>query len=332
MTSSFRILVSCGFSGPIPETIGSLQQLSVFILREYMDLLLGTVLMIVRKASGTCGISVVGRNYYGVFPLRGKLLNVREASHKQIMENAEIQSIKQILGLQHGKQYDSNVGGHYETWNTGVLGPVALCGLDQGKWDLSWAKWTYQQNNPSEICLQMREKGYASRIVVQRSTEEESLHVIKFWRDFDSQPVGNEMGTVNKIVPAGVIESLLSQVPGLSFWRYGNSNSRWYTKSVNLCERDTEMPRKLMRILKKLREEDPAYYQLCHLVRHSEQPREVIADEGDPKSSEELFTESGNEKSVDNLIPKSETDFLEYANLISQKLHQYERCLTSLLL
>ncbi|CAL5356365.1 unnamed protein product [Camellia sinensis] len=32
---------------------------------------------------------------------------MREASHKQIMENAEIQSIKQILGLQHGKQYDS---------------------------------------------------------------------------------------------------------------------------------------------------------------------------------------------------------------------------------
>ncbi|OVA19386.1 DNA topoisomerase II [Macleaya cordata] len=59
------------------------------------------------KALAMAGISVVGRNYYGVFPLRGKLLNVREASHKQIMENAEIQSIKQILGLQHGKEYDS---------------------------------------------------------------------------------------------------------------------------------------------------------------------------------------------------------------------------------
>ena len=53
------------------------------------------------------GISVVGRNRYGVFPLRGKLLNVREASHKQIMENAEINYIKQILGLQHGKEYTS---------------------------------------------------------------------------------------------------------------------------------------------------------------------------------------------------------------------------------
>ncbi|CAL5412423.1 unnamed protein product [Camellia sinensis] len=37
----------------------------------------------------------------------GTLLNVRKASHKQIMENAEITSIKQILGLQHGKQYDN---------------------------------------------------------------------------------------------------------------------------------------------------------------------------------------------------------------------------------
>ncbi|KAK3030786.1 hypothetical protein RJ639_035451 [Escallonia herrerae] len=59
------------------------------------------------KALAMAGISVVGRNYYGVFPLRGKLLNVREANHKQIMDNAEIQNIKQILGLQHGKDYDS---------------------------------------------------------------------------------------------------------------------------------------------------------------------------------------------------------------------------------
>ncbi|KAJ4785264.1 DNA topoisomerase 2 [Rhynchospora pubera] len=65
------------------------------------------------KALAMAGISVVGRNYYGVFPLRGKLLNVREASHKQIMDNAEIQNIKQILGLQHGKEYDSTKGLRY---------------------------------------------------------------------------------------------------------------------------------------------------------------------------------------------------------------------------
>ncbi|KAL6655583.1 hypothetical protein ACP70R_006409 [Stipagrostis hirtigluma subsp. patula] len=65
------------------------------------------------KALAMSGIAVVGRDHYGVFPLRGKLLNVREASHKQIMDNAEIQNIKQILGLQHGKQYDSTKGLRY---------------------------------------------------------------------------------------------------------------------------------------------------------------------------------------------------------------------------
>lgn len=60
------------------------------------------------------GISVVGRNCYGVFLLRGKLLNVREASHKQIMEHAEIQNIKQILGLQYGKVWPLNL------WDMGI--------------------------------------------------------------------------------------------------------------------------------------------------------------------------------------------------------------------
>ncbi|CAM8927292.1 unnamed protein product [Rhodiola kirilowii] len=59
------------------------------------------------KALAMAGISVVGRDHYGVFPLRGKLLNVREANSKQIKENAEIQSIKKILGLQQEKQYEN---------------------------------------------------------------------------------------------------------------------------------------------------------------------------------------------------------------------------------
>ncbi|TPP66786.1 DNA topoisomerase 2 [Fasciola gigantica] len=50
---------------------------------------------------------VVGRDNYGVFPLRGKLLNVREASSKQIMENAEINALIKILGLQYKNKYES---------------------------------------------------------------------------------------------------------------------------------------------------------------------------------------------------------------------------------
>ncbi|KAI9430165.1 DNA topoisomerase [Lactarius indigo] len=61
------------------------------------------------KALAVAGLGVVGRDYFGVFPLRGKLLNVREAKHDQIMKNEEIQNIKKIMGLQHNKDY-SDVG------------------------------------------------------------------------------------------------------------------------------------------------------------------------------------------------------------------------------
>ncbi|XP_078501642.1 DNA topoisomerase 2-alpha isoform X2 [Lissotriton helveticus] len=60
------------------------------------------------KTLAVSGLGVVGRDRYGVFPLRGKLLNVREASHKQIMENIEINNIIKIMGLQYKKKYDDD--------------------------------------------------------------------------------------------------------------------------------------------------------------------------------------------------------------------------------
>jgi len=59
------------------------------------------------KASAVAGLSVIGRDYYGVFPLRGKLLNVRDASPSQLVKNEEINNLKKILGLQQGKEYTS---------------------------------------------------------------------------------------------------------------------------------------------------------------------------------------------------------------------------------
>ena len=39
---------------------------------------------------------MVGRNRYGVFPLRGKVANPRDANHEQIMKNEEIKNLKTI--------------------------------------------------------------------------------------------------------------------------------------------------------------------------------------------------------------------------------------------
>jgi len=59
------------------------------------------------KASAVAGLSVIGRDYYGIFPLRGKLLNVRDATATQLLKNEEINNLKKILGLQQNKEYSS---------------------------------------------------------------------------------------------------------------------------------------------------------------------------------------------------------------------------------
>ncbi|KAF2690204.1 type II DNA topoisomerase [Lentithecium fluviatile CBS 122367] len=59
------------------------------------------------------GRAVVNPDYFGVFPLRGKLLNVRDASIDQISKNQEIQNIKKFIGLQHKKEYTDCKGLRY---------------------------------------------------------------------------------------------------------------------------------------------------------------------------------------------------------------------------
>ena len=59
------------------------------------------------KTLAVSGISVVGKDYYGVYPLKGKLLNVREANVKQVTENKEISDLVKIVGLQYKKKYET---------------------------------------------------------------------------------------------------------------------------------------------------------------------------------------------------------------------------------
>ena len=59
------------------------------------------------KAGIVSGLSKEDRNYIGVYPLKGKLLNVRGETIKKIGENKEIIDIKKILGLETDKVYSS---------------------------------------------------------------------------------------------------------------------------------------------------------------------------------------------------------------------------------
>ena len=59
------------------------------------------------KAGIISGLSSEDRNTIGVYPMKGKILNVRGESTKKIMENKEITEIKKILGLETGKKYET---------------------------------------------------------------------------------------------------------------------------------------------------------------------------------------------------------------------------------
>jgi DNA topoisomerase-2 len=55
------------------------------------------------KAMALSGLSQEQRKYYGVYPLRGKVLNVKDTSGKKVEQTEEIANLKKILGLESGK-------------------------------------------------------------------------------------------------------------------------------------------------------------------------------------------------------------------------------------
>ncbi|PIN15803.1 Beta-galactosidase [Handroanthus impetiginosus] len=76
--------------------------------------------------------------------LSGSAFGTREHRRFTFKEKVNLRAGSNKIALLSVAVGLPNVGGHFETWNTGILGPVALRGLNKGKWDLSWAKWTYQ--------------------------------------------------------------------------------------------------------------------------------------------------------------------------------------------
>lgn len=69
------------------------------------------------KSLAMAGLETIGRDYFGVYPCRGKLLNVWDAAQSKIMENKEIQDIFKIIGLDPKNNYISLSG----LWYGGIL-------------------------------------------------------------------------------------------------------------------------------------------------------------------------------------------------------------------
>ncbi len=61
------------------------------------------------------GITTIkdGRKYFGVFPLKGKVMNVQKASETKSSKNEEIANIIKIMGLQYNKKYTDTTSLRY---------------------------------------------------------------------------------------------------------------------------------------------------------------------------------------------------------------------------
>ena len=57
------------------------------------------------KTFAMWGRSIVGPERYAIFPLKGKVLNIRDATISQLIGNEEINNLKQIIGLKQDRVY-----------------------------------------------------------------------------------------------------------------------------------------------------------------------------------------------------------------------------------
>ncbi|KAF7817604.1 beta-galactosidase 5-like [Senna tora] len=85
-----------------------------------------------------------------------------------------------------------NVGRHFETWSTGITGPVMLYGLDEGKKDLTWQKWSYKIGLKGEAMNLESERGVSSVDWVQESLGTQRRQQLKWHRAYFNAPEGKE--------------------------------------------------------------------------------------------------------------------------------------------
>ncbi|CAN0906522.1 Beta-galactosidase 5 [Linum grandiflorum] len=96
-----------------------------------------------------------------------------------------------------------NVGFRFETWKTGIEGPVMLHGLRKGDRDLTGHKWSYQVGLRGEALNLVSPAGVSSVEWVQDSVAAQGNQALKWHKAYfdapgGSEPIGLDMGSMGK--------------------------------------------------------------------------------------------------------------------------------------
>ncbi|KAL1180420.1 hypothetical protein V6Z11_A03G229700 [Gossypium hirsutum] len=114
-----------------------------------------------------------------------------------------------------------NIGPHFETWNIGVQGSVVLHGLDEGKKDLTWQKWSYKVGLKGEADNLSSPNSIPS-IVWTRGSLETLKHPLTWYKAFFNAPGGDNPLALD-----------MSGMGKGQVWINGESIGRYWTISVN---------------------------------------------------------------------------------------------------
>ncbi|KAH7848772.1 hypothetical protein Vadar_007621 [Vaccinium darrowii] len=115
-----------------------------------------------------------------------------------------------------------NIGLHYELWQAGILGPVTLHGLDQGRTDLSWQKWTYKVGLQGEAMNLASPNAVSSAEWFQGSLVTQGQNPLTWYKaNFDAPEVDGPLAL-----------DLLSMGKGQA-WINGQSIGRYWTVYAN---------------------------------------------------------------------------------------------------
>ncbi|XP_027124554.2 beta-galactosidase [Coffea arabica] len=109
-----------------------------------------------------------------------------------------------------------NVGPHFETWNAGILGPVSLYGLNEGRRDLTWQKWSYKVGLKGEA-LSLHSLSGSSAVEWGEGSFVAERQPLTWYKTTFSAPSGNE--------PLALDMSAMSKG---QVWINGQSIGRYY--------------------------------------------------------------------------------------------------------
>ncbi|KAG6436226.1 hypothetical protein SASPL_101111 [Salvia splendens] len=107
---------------------------------------------------------------------------------KSVNFHAGVNSIE-LLSVNMGLP---NIGHRFETWSTGVLGPVSLHGLEHGTQDLSWQKWSYKVGMKGEAMDLYSPSKISSVDWMKASLAVDTQQPLTWYKAYFNSPNGNE--------------------------------------------------------------------------------------------------------------------------------------------